>query len=128
MIHPLLRLIATQPELLADHVGAYASLIGHEARQMQQRLVWRGILFAVSLAALGVAVVLAGVSVMLWSITPSEQLQLSWVLWATPLVPAVVAVVSLLMARRPLASTSWANLQAQLDADARMLHDIKATS
>ena len=30
MIHPLLRLAATQPQLLADHAEAYAGLVGEE--------------------------------------------------------------------------------------------------
>jgi len=30
MIHPLLKLVATQPQLLADHAEAYAELVGEE--------------------------------------------------------------------------------------------------
>jgi len=33
MIHPLLRLIATEPQLLGDHVEAYADLVGDEVRK-----------------------------------------------------------------------------------------------
>ena len=30
MIHPLFRLIASEPQMLADHVEAYSELVGEE--------------------------------------------------------------------------------------------------
>ena len=33
MIHPLLRLIATEPQVLGDHVEAYAELVGDEVKR-----------------------------------------------------------------------------------------------
>src|SRR6218665_3434838 len=93
MIHPLLRLIATQPELLADHVSAYASLIGSEARQVQQRVTLRVMLVALALCCIGVAAVLAGVALMLWAVIPPTDISARWALSAAPVVSAVVVCV-----------------------------------
>ena len=47
MIHPLFRLIATQPHLLGDHLEAYADLVGEEvglaAAQLKRRMLWQSI-------------------------------------------------------------------------------------
>ena len=62
MIHPVFRLAAAQPMLLAAHVGAYAELVSEElhtsAAAVQRRLLWQlgGAL------CLAVAAVLAGVT------------------------------------------------------------------
>ena len=41
MIHPLLRLAATQPHLLGDHVEAYAALVGEEVSKVSTSLMMR---------------------------------------------------------------------------------------
>ena len=47
MIHPLLRLAATEPHLLGDHVEAYAALVGEEVKQgLDARWILRIALYA----------------------------------------------------------------------------------
>jgi len=41
MIHPLLRLIATQPQLLADHAEAYAGLVSDDIGKTAAVWKWR---------------------------------------------------------------------------------------
>ena len=41
MIHPLLRLVATEPHLLGDHVEAYAELVGEEVSKVSTAWIAR---------------------------------------------------------------------------------------
>ena len=95
MIHPLLRLVATQPQLLADHAEAYAGLIGEELGKTTTAWRQRVVLNAAALCLAGAAVVLGGVALMLWAVLPEASLRLPWVLLATPVVPALLALISL---------------------------------
>lgn len=126
MIHPLIKLVATRPELVANHLSAYAALIGSEARQAQSRWTVRLLLIALALCCVGVAAVLAGVALMLWAVLPEVQRDAVWALWAAPAVPALVAVVAGLIARRPATVPAFAAVQQQFEADARMLGDVGA--
>lgn len=126
MIHPLVRLLATEPHLAAEHVGAYAALIEVEAGQVRRRWLLRVALSLLALCCLGVAVVLAGVALMLWAITPAMSSQAQWALFAAPAVPAVAAVAAGLVARRPSAERAFASIQAQIRADLDMFRDARS--
>ncbi len=125
MIHPLLRLVATQPQLLADHAEAYAGLVGEELSRSTSEWKRRVVLSAVALCLLGVAAVLGGVALMLWAVTPAANLQAPWALIAAPLVPAVIAAVCLLASRSSPGDT-FAGLRQQLAADLSMLREVSA--
>lgn len=126
MIHPLVRLLATEPHLAAEHVGAYAALIECEAKQVQRRWTWKLALSLLALCCLGVATVLTGVALMLWAITPALSSEAQWALGAAPAVPAIVAIVCGLVARRPAAERAFASIQAQIQADLQMIHDARS--
>lgn len=126
MIHPIVRLVATEPQLLAEHVGAYASMIGDEAHQVQQRLILRILLGALCLCCVGIAAVLTGIALMLWAITPGLSTGAQWALGAAPAVPALVALVAGLIARKPSAEKAFAAIKAQVAADLRMLSDVRS--
>lgn len=75
MIHPLLRLAATQPQMLADHAEAYAALVGEELGRSAAAAKQRLLLAAAGLCLAVTAAVLAGVAAMLWAVTPPANLQ-----------------------------------------------------
>jgi hypothetical protein len=120
-MHPLLTLLATRPQLLADHAQAYAGLCHEEFGQ--SFTAWRrwAMLQAVALCCLSVAVVLGGVALMLWAVTPIAVVHSPWVLWAIPLLPLSVAIVCLWMASRQSPTDAFGNLGRQLSADMAML-------
>jgi len=126
MIHPLLRLVATQPHLLADHAEAYAGLVGEEMTKAAAIWKRRAVLNAIALSAGAVAVVLIGIAVMLWGVTPPENLRAGWVLIATPGLPAVLAVVCYLLGRQK-ATDAFVDLKQQVAADLSMLREVSAT-
>src|ERR1700754_3269511 len=99
MIHPLLRLITTEPHLLGDHVEAYADLVGEEVKKTGAAWGLRAALYAATLCLAGVGLVLTGVAAMLWAATPAANLHTPWVLVAVPVLAFVLAAVCFLIAR-----------------------------
>jgi hypothetical protein len=121
-IHPLFRLVATQPELLADHAGAYAGLVGEELGKTAAAWKLRIVLNIVALSLLAVSVVLTGVALMLWATVPTAQIQAVWALIAAPAVPAVFALGCALAGREKYTS-AFADISKQLTADLAMLRE-----
>jgi hypothetical protein len=125
MIHPLLRLVATQPQLLADHAEAYAGLVSEELGKTANSIKIRLVLGVVALALIGVTAVLAGVALMLWAVIPASTIQAPWALIAAPAVPLVVAIIcGLVGMQKP--PDSFADLKQQLAADLVMLREVSA--
>ncbi len=120
-IHPLLRLIATKPDLLADHFAAYAELVGEEAGIS----VWkrRLVLNVVALSLIAVCAALAGVALMLWAVIPAPDLRSPWILIAVPAVPAAVALLCLFVGRSEDPS-AFADVQRELAADLAVLREV----
>lgn len=125
MIHPLLLLIATQPQLLADHAESYAGLVGEELGKTT--LVWkkRLLLNAVALCLVGVACVLGGVALMLWAVMPAAQVHAPWALVAAPGVPALIALWCAYKAQVKNGD-AFKDLKQQIAADLVMLRDVSA--
>lgn len=123
MIHPLLRLIASQPQLLADHAEAYAGLVGEELGKTTAVWKQRVLLLALALCLAGVAAVLGGVALMLWAVTPAANIHSHWALIAAPVVPAVLALWSAYEGLRE-DSDAFADLKQQIAADLVMLREV----
>jgi len=120
-MHPLLTLIATRPQLLADHAQAHAGLFYEEFGQ--SFATWRrwAMLQAAALCCVSVAAVLGGVAMMLWAVTPPLLVQAAWILWAMPLLPLLVAILCVWAASRQSPPDAIGNLGRQLGADMAML-------
>lgn len=125
-MHPLIRLIATEPQLLADHAEAYATLVSAEFGTASSALKRRAVLGAAALCCLGVAAVLGGVALMFWGLVPLANSQAPWVLIVAPVVPAVLAGVCLVAARAPTDAGAFDNVRSQVKADMAMLRDLAA--
>jgi len=126
MIHPLLRLIATEPQILGDHVEAYAELVGDEVKKTSSAWSLRIALYLAALALGCVALVLAGVAVMLWATLPPSGFQVPWLLVAVPAAGFVAAIVCVLLARRNPVENAFDNVKKQLSADMAMLREVSA--
>jgi hypothetical protein len=131
MVHPLIQLAATRPQLLLDHAAAWAELLAAECgpalHARRRRLLWQGL----GAALLMVGLVLAGVAVMLGALSglsapggagPTPGLWAALVL--TPAVPLLAAAACARKARRcgdggaaqrllQQAQADWALLQPQ---------------
>jgi len=123
---PLLRLATVRPQLLVDHAQAYADLLVIEGGQLSMR--WQRQLLLGSLALCGgaVALVLAGVAVMLWASLPPGSIQAPTWLIAVPALPLLAAIGCALAMRGGDRSGPFAVLRQQLHADSAMLREALA--
>lgn len=121
MVHPLFRLAAARPQLLAEHVLAYSDLMAEELTATATLLKRRVALQLVGLAAFAVALVLAGVAAMLWAALPAGSLNVPWMLVLTPALPAAIGWAALVAGNGVAGGEMFAALRQQLSDDAAML-------
>ncbi len=124
MIHPLLRLIATEPQVLGDHVEAYAELVGEEVKKTGAAWGLRMGLYAAALSLSAIFLVLTGVAVMLWAALPPAGFQAPWVLIVVPAIFLMLAVICVVVARRDPIESAFDNVKKQLNADMAMLREV----
>jgi hypothetical protein len=117
----ILRLVASQPELLVEHARAYAELVSAQTGRAMSAWRRQAVLGALGLCLLGVAVVLGGVALMLWAMLPVVPGQAVWALLAVPLPPLIVAGACLAAARRSSDGDAFALVREQVLADLNML-------
>lgn len=124
VLHPIFRLVASQPRLLAEHASAYATLVTEEAAQaaarLQRTLAWQ----LVALGCWAVAATLAGTGLLLWGALPEAGIRLPWVLGVVPLLPVLLGVWAHRMARGAPAEPPFATLRDQLARDAAWLRHL----
>ena len=125
-MHPLFLLLATRPQLLADHAEAYAELVAVEVNRMSATWTRLALLNAMALCSLSVALALAGVALMLWAVMPALPAQAPWVLIVVPLLPLASAVGCLLAMQRGGQREAFDNLRQQFKADVLMLREVAA--
>ena len=125
-MHPLYHLIATRPQLLADHAEAYAELVAVEIDRMSATWTRRALLNALALCGLSVALALAGVALMLWAAMPALPAQAPWVLIVVPLLPLAAVVGCLVAGQRGGQHGAFDILRQQVKADLLMLHEVAA--
>jgi hypothetical protein len=124
MIHPLLRLAATEPHLLGDHVEAYAALVGEEVSKVSTSWTKRIGLYLVGLCMVGVGLVLVGVALLLCAALPSSDYPAPWAMIVVPLTPFVIAAVCVLAARATQVDKPFEAVRTQLNADMAMLREV----
>lgn len=122
-MHPLIHLAVTRPRLLADHAEAYAGLAVTEFDDASAGWKRRALLGAGALLGLLVAVMLAGVALMLWAVLPAGPPPLAWVLLAVPAAPLLLALACLLALLKRGTSPAFDNLRQQVRADMAMLRE-----
>lgn len=124
MLHPIFSVLINKPELVIDHVAGYAALVQEEASSVGGEVAKRVIAWGVAVLAFVVFLVLAGVAAML-GVTQGE---FHWVLVAAPGAALALSVLAWTVARRRLPAKAFAELKAQLDADAQTLRTLGASS
>ncbi len=121
MIHPVFRLAASQPLLLAEHAAAYAELVSEalsaHSAYLKRRLAYQ----LVGFACLLVAAVLVGVALLLWASWPLVDIRAPWLYLLTPAVPAAAGLWALWMAREREPRQPFASVRLQLTEDAALL-------
>ncbi len=127
MIHPLLRLAATEPQLIGDHVEAYAALVGEEVSKVSTSLIIRAALFATALVLVAVGLVLVGVALLFCAAIPASDFPAAWAMVVVPLAPFVIAVGCVVFARSRPTEKPFDTIKKQLHADMAMLREVSAS-
>lgn len=118
-MHPLFRLAAAEPALLADHLQAYGELVSGEALDTLARWRRAALLQLAALASAAVGVTLAGVASMLWAV--GGIVAVPWLMVAVPALPLLLAFVCHLSARGAWAQPGSGVLREQWAADLALL-------
>lgn len=120
MLHPLFSTVVHRPDLVLEHLSAYAALLQAEASAAGQDWLQRILAWALVAAGGLLFVVFAGVALMLGLL----QAQFHWVLVAVPGVFLLATLLAYARARQPLPPQSFEDLKAQFDSDARALRSV----
>jgi hypothetical protein len=116
-MHPLCFTIIRRPDLVVDHLGAYAALFQQEASQASQTLVNRVLIWLIAVVSVAICVVLSGTALMLGVL----QNQFHWILIAVPGVMALCALCAFAWTRQPTLADHFSNIKSQLLSDASAL-------
>jgi hypothetical protein len=122
MVHPIFSVLLTRPHLVIEHVTGYASLVREEASSVGVEVAKRAVAWAISFITLLVFLILAGVAAMLGAMFGAFH----WALVVVPAIALVISVGAFLVARQRLPDKAFAEVKAQLDADAQALRAIGA--
>ena len=120
----VLHLITQRPQLLLEHLDAYVELFAQEVNDATRTWTYRAAIGLTAIMLLCVAGVLAGVGFMLWAVVPPEQIHTPWLLWATPLVPLLIATACAYAAKRHLKHEAFSDIHLQIKGDLALLREI----
>jgi cytochrome bd-type quinol oxidase subunit 2 len=116
-MHPLCITIIRRPDLVMDHLGAYAALLTQEASQASHALVTRALVWFVAILSLAICIVLSGTALMFGIL----QNQFHWILVAVPGAMALCALVAFTMTKQTILANRFTNIKSQLLSDAAAL-------
>jgi lysylphosphatidylglycerol synthetase-like protein (DUF2156 family) len=117
MLKLLLKLLVLPPELLKMHAQGYADLASQAWADQLCTLKNRWVMYALSALCLVLALVLAGVALLLWSALPSLDTRHAWVLPVMPLTLLVLSVLLWAWARRLRTRPFLNDIQEQIQLD-----------
>jgi hypothetical protein len=120
LVHPIFSVLVRRPELVMEHVAGYAALAQEEASSVGLEVAKRAIAWAACALGALVFLMLGGVALMLGALHG----QFHWALVLVPVVPLAGSVIAWTIARQRLPAKAFAELRAQLDADAQVLRTL----
>lgn len=123
MVHPLLKMLAMRPELMAEHLGAYAQLAAAEASEATAQLRHRALLTTATALLTLLGLGLAGAALLLLGALPLDGMPAPWLLLLVPLVPLGAAAACWMALKNQPAGTPFMQLRQQLSLDAALMHE-----
>lgn len=121
MLHPLFSTLVHRPDLVIDHVSAYAALLQSQTQEAGSQWLARALAWAWVAGGALLFVVFAGVALMLGLVLDRFH-------WGLILVPGIflgVTVLAYARASRPGSGDAFAELKAQFDDDVRALRSVR---
>lgn len=123
MFHPLIKMLASKPELLAEHVGAYAELAAAEASQAVDQMRNKALVAAAAGVLALTGLLLTGVALLLYGALPMDAMPAPWLLAVVPAVPLAAALGCGLWLRSRPARVSFALLREQMAQDGALVQE-----
>lgn len=117
MLHPLFSTLVKRPDLVVDHISAYAALFHEEAVRAGTDVLTRAAAWVLAVLTGVVFLGLTGVAIMLGLM----QNQFHWVLVVVPGVALLLVIGAVLRAVKPWQTEQFPELKAQIDSDIRAL-------
>jgi hypothetical protein len=121
----IIRLIASQPQILIDHAEAYSDLLSCELVEASGAWKMCFIYSALTLMMVCIALALSGVALMLWATTPADQIHSLWILWFVPILALCGTLFSAKMAHLYTQRGAFKYLKSQIKADMAMLREVR---
>lgn len=120
MLHPLFSTLVQRPDLVIDHLSAYAALFHDEASAAASSFLGRAVAWVLVALSAVVFLGLTGTALMLGLL----QNQFHWALVAVPGFALGLLVIALFVAKKPFPRESFTELKAQMDNDKRALRSV----
>lgn len=122
-MNPLLRLIATQPNLIVKHMESYARMFGAEVSSSTAAIKRRVFVGGAALLLFLLGLIFAGVALILWAGLPQVRSETSWLLLAVPGLPLALSVLFFMLLKSDSRPVALNKLKAQVKADVALLHE-----
>jgi hypothetical protein len=116
-MHPLCLTIIRRPDLIMDHLSAYAALFKQEANDASKLLMRRVLAWLLAVMSVAICVVFSGVALMLGVL----QNQFHWILLVVPGAMALCALGAFALAKKTVLADRFTNVNSQFLSDAAAL-------
>jgi hypothetical protein len=127
MFHPLIKMLATRPEMLAEHVGAYAELAAAETAYAVEQMRTKALVGAGS-GLLGlIGLIFAGVALLLCGALPVDDMPAAWLLVVVPALPLLGAIGGALWLKSRPPAPSFSRLREQMERDNGLMQEARAS-
>jgi hypothetical protein len=123
MIHPLLKMLATRPELMADHLGAYAELAAAEAGEAAAAWRLRLLLGIATGAFVLLGLIFGGTSLLLLGALARDSMPSPWLLALVPALAWLLALACWITLKSRPAETPFLQLRQQVAVDAALMRE-----
>ena len=119
MLPPFLRILINEPELVAEHISAYSSLIAQDVHLWQTRMQRRVLLKLLMGGSLLLTLLFSGIALMVWGATDSHH----WTLIVVPLIPLALTIAVAFLASGSTTRQPFEASKKQFCADLNMFKE-----
>ena len=126
MLVPLFNLVTHRPDLIIDHLAGYLKLAQDELAEVKQQVIRRAVASAVALIFAIAFIVLAGVALMLASISTQNQSANAptAMLIAVPAIALVAAIIAAIAALKAVPAQTSASFADHIQRDIQAFRQV----
>lgn len=117
LLHPVFKTLVSQPELLAEHIGAYGELATAEALLAAGQIRSRAAMAVAALGCAALGIGLGGMALLLLAVVPVADMPAPWALAVTPALPLAAGVGLWWAQRRQAIDLTFSTLREQVSLD-----------